>query len=95
MPDEVTNGLQRNQKPHETGVRATLRKGRREGRRKEAMLVKVKHREKQESQTNPDEWGGGAGRDSRRPEGWTSKEPAVGGNLQHRVLMLAAAEQQF
>lgn len=78
MPDEVTNGLQRTQKPHETGVRATLRKGRREGRRKEAMLVKVKHREKQESQTNPDEWGeGGRGRwqeagrvDQQRTSGW-------------------------
>lgn len=41
MPDEVTNGLQRAQKPHKTGVRATLRKEverRREGR-KEGMQM--------------------------------------------------------
>lgn len=36
VPDEVTNGLQRAQKPHETGVRSTSRRrgieGKREGR---------------------------------------------------------------
>lgn len=42
MPDEVTNGLERTHKPHETGVRATLRTGGREGRRKQGMQTKVK-----------------------------------------------------
>lgn len=41
MPDEVTNGLQRAQKPHKTGVRATLRKEV-EREEKEGMQMEAK-----------------------------------------------------